>query len=60
MVFFIKSDLYSNWAAILHLNESIMITKAHHSKEQMEKKAREKHLEASMEKIIQAASRKEN
>ena len=57
MVFFIKSDLYSNRAAILHLNESIMITKAHHSREQVEKKALGKHPEASMKKIIQAAAR---
>ena len=57
MAFFIKSDLYSNRAAILHLNESIMITKAHHSREQVEKKALGKHPEASMKKIIQAAAR---
>lgn len=36
---FIKSNLYPNWAAILHPNDSIMITKTDHSRKQVEKKA---------------------
>lgn len=53
---FIKSDLCSTWATILHPNESIMVTKTDHSRKQALKKALGKHHEASMKKMLMAVT----
>lgn len=52
----IESDPHPNWAAILRLNESEMVTKAHDAREQVGKKALGRLPEASARKVIPAAT----